>query len=74
MDEEKKKPKPELRPLIDMKEAHKKVTLLTKAIKNKSQQSIPIEKVPSLREQLLNLKHSGKSFRAILNANKKLKE
>jgi len=75
IDEAKKKENPDLQSLYEMKVAYQeKVQRLTTAIENKSQEPIPIEEVPILRERLLNLKHLGETFKSILSVNEELEE
>jgi len=51
-----------------------KMQKLTAAIENKTEERISIYDVQHLREQLLNLKHSGETFKSILRVNKELDE
>jgi len=75
IEEEKKTRDADLQTLLQMKAAHQeKVKLLNAAIKRKSQRPIPIGEVPILREQLLELKHSGKYFRNIMDVCKELED
>jgi len=70
IEEERRKPQPNLASLISLKEAHiKRVRRLTFGIENRSIQNIEFEQVPQMRDQLLNLPRSGSAFRDILDVN-----
>lgn len=58
-----------------MKYKHQeKLTKLSDAIKRGVTVNVTIEDVPFLRDQLLKLKHSGVTFRRILETTKKVSE